>query len=99
MPIINASKWKIILKHRIGSEYSLYTLNMTWLIAKYLEEDKLSLHYSNDILDINSPFGLICKADKTSGGLGTSAFNSEHIIQILDKCHSRGEEFKKASKE
>ena len=49
--------------------------------------------------DLQTPHGLICKADNDIKAGGITGFMAGAATQMVSHCHSRGDEFKKAHNE
>ena len=97
MPVTNQELLDTVIKVNTDP-YGKYVVNTAIKVMEYLDKDDTPLSYSSNNFDMHSPHGLICKADIDCGDYGITGFQASCVTAIIRDCHSRGDEFVKASK-
>lgn len=93
MPIINQMEWDKCV--RINTDpYGKCCVDVARKVMELLDADQTPLHEGYHP-DINTPHGLICKADREIDADGITGFMAGCVAQMVALCHSRGEEFRK----
>lgn len=74
--------------------YGACCVNVAKRVMELLDEDKTPLHEGYHP-DINTPHGLICKADRDIEAGGITGFMAGCVASMVSDCHERGEEFRR----
>jgi hypothetical protein len=74
--------------------YGKACIDVARKVIELLEEDSTPLHVGY-YPDINTPHGLICKADKDINAGGITGAMAGFVAQMVSHCSERGDEFKK----
>ncbi len=94
MPITNEKAWKEWEKNNTDP-YGKACVNVARRVMELLDEDLTPLHNGYNP-DIHTAHGLICKADDNVAAGGITGFMAGCVAQMVFKCHSRGDEFRKS---
>lgn len=94
MPIINQeamTKWE----ENNQDSYGKCCVDVARKVMELLDSNPEPLH-NGYFPDEQTAHGLICKADHEIKAGGITGFMAGCVAQIVVKCHSRGEEFRKS---
>jgi len=93
MKLKNEKIWNEYVKNN-KSAYGKCCVNVARRVMEILDEDKTPLHEGYHP-DINTPHGIICKADRDIKAGGITGFMSGLVAVMVSECHERGEEFRR----
>jgi hypothetical protein len=97
MPITDQEKWDEYVRVNSEDPYSKCCVDIARRVMELLdmEEHAGPLHHGYHP-DLQTPHGLICKADHDIEAGGITGFMAGAATQMVVQCHSRGEEFRLA---
>jgi hypothetical protein len=100
MPIIDQEKWDKYVENNSKDPYSKCCVDIARRVMELLDSEEHAgpLHHGYNP-DLQTPHGLICKADDDIGAGGITGFMAGAATQMVCECHSRGEEFRLAHNE
>ena len=93
MKLKDKKGWNVYVKTNTDP-YGKCCVDVARRVMELLEEDLTPLHEGYHP-DINTPHGLICKADTDIDGGGITGFMAGCVAQMVAKCHERGDEFRR----
>lgn len=91
MPIINETIWETYVDKN-KDDYGKACVDVARRVMEILDTNTSKL-YHGYAPDLNTPHGIICKADDDIGAGGITGFMASCVVAMIRKCHSRGEEF------
>lgn len=94
MPITDNKAWESWVSLNTDP-YGKACIDVARRVMELLDENIASLvpgYYP----DMNTAHGLICKADKDVNAGGITGFMASAVAEMVSKCHSRGDEFRKS---
>ena len=95
MPIIDADAFKQ-WEDNNKDAYGKCCVDVARKVMELLDQDDTPLHNGYHP-DPYTAHGLICKADDLINAGGITGFMAGCVAQMVVKCHSRGEEFRKTN--
>lgn len=94
MKLKDEARWnKYVEKNR--DTYGGCCVNVARRVMELLDERREPLRHGY-YPDLDTPHGLICKADNDIDAGGITGFMAGAVAAMVSECHERGEEFRKA---
>jgi len=94
MKLKDEKRWDEYVKKNTDP-YGECCVNVARRVMELLEERSEPLRHGYHP-DLDTPHGLICKADNDIGAGGITGFMAGAVAAMVSECHERGEEFRKA---